>query len=56
MGMANLRREFPVIQKGTAVLSDGTVTTLDTLDQSGKGLLSKWRCWSYYKLKYKDVG
>jgi len=54
--MANLRREYPVIQKGTAVLSDGTVTTLDTLDQSGKGLLSKWRCWSYYKLKYKDVG
>jgi len=54
--MANLRREYPVIQKGTAVLSDGTVTTLDTLEQSGKDLLSKWRCWSYYKLKYKDVG
>ena len=27
----------------------------DTLDQNGQELLSKWRCWSYYKLKYKDV-
>lgn len=52
----DLRREYPVIQKGTAVLPDGAVTTLDTLEQSGKDLLSKWRCWSYYMLKYKDVG
>ena len=44
-----------MIQKGRAVLPDGTVTTLDTLDQSGQELLSKWRCWSYYKLKYKDI-
>lgn len=54
--MGELRRTYPVIQKGTVVLADGTVTTTDTLDQSGQSLLSKWRCWSYYKLKYKDVG
>lgn len=53
--MSELRREYPVIQKGTAVLPDGSVTTLDALDQSGQELLSKWRCWSYYKLKYKDI-
>ncbi|WP_312279055.1 LTA synthase family protein [Oscillibacter sp.] len=49
------RTAYSVVQKGTAVLPDGTVTTLDALDQSGQELLSKWRCWSYYKLKYKDV-
>ncbi len=53
--MSELRRDYPVIQKETAVLPDGSVTTLDTLDQNGQELLSKWRCWSYYKLKYKDV-
>lgn len=54
--MADLRREYPVIQRETVVLPDGTVTTLDALEQSGRDLLSKWRCWSYYKLKYKAVG
>lgn len=54
--MADLRREYPVIQRETTVLPDGTVTTLDALEQSGRDLLSKWRCWSYYKLKNKVVG
>ncbi len=49
------RTAYSVVQKGTAVLPDGTVTALDELDQNGQELLSKWRCWSYYKLKYKDI-
>lgn len=51
-----LRRAYPVVQKETAVKSDGTVSAVDALDEGGRALLSKWRCWSYYKLKYKDVG
>ncbi len=49
------RTAYPVVQKETVVLPDGTVTTLDALDQGGREPLSKWRCWSYYKLKYKDI-
>ena len=48
-----LRREAPVIQKQTTVLSDGTVLTED----AGADVLeavAKWRQWSYYKLKYQE--
>lgn len=46
-----LRREFPVVQKNTAVLADGSVA--DLCDQS-PALLDQWRKWSYYKLKYQE--
>ena len=49
-----LRRELPVIQNQTYLLSDGSVTT-----QLGSGQaqeIAKLRKWTYYKLKYKDVG
>ena len=51
--LTQLRRELPVIQNQTYLLPDGTVTTRLTGEQSQK--ISKLRCWSYYKLKYKDV-
>lgn len=52
--LTQLRRELPVIQNQTYLLSDGTVTTRLTNEQAQK--ISKLRCWGYYKLKYRDVG
>lgn len=54
--LGEMRRTLPVIHKETVMLPDGTVATTDTLDDKQAQLLSKLRCWSYYKLKYKDVG
>ena len=52
----DLRREFPVVQKNTAVLSDGTVANPVLLDDQPSAALEKWRQWSYYKLKYQEFG
>ena len=52
----DLRREFPVVQKNTAVLSDGTVANPVLLDDQPSATLEKWRQWSYYKLKYQEFG
>ena len=49
-----LRRELPVVQKRTYMLPDGTFTKEISQEQSA--LVQKWRQWSYYKLRYKDVG
>ncbi|MCI2056312.1 MAG: LTA synthase family protein [Oscillibacter sp.] len=51
--LSEVRRELPVIQRQTYMTADGTVTA--DLTQEQQTLLSKLRCWSYYKLKYKDV-
>ena len=48
-----LRREFPVVQKN-AVLRDGRVIDPALLDDAFPEMLSKWRQWSYYKLKYQE--
>ncbi len=48
-----LRREFPVVQKN-AVLRDGRVIDPALLDDALPEMLSKWRQWSYYKLKYQE--
>lgn len=60
-----LRRQTPVVQKNTYVLMDGTYVLEQELDQweaedgpSGADIrasILKWRQWSYYKLRYKDV-
>lgn len=61
-----LRREVPVVQKKTYMTPDGTyIKERDLLDwapaegpdgtQISEDVL-KWRQWSYYKLRYKDVG
>ena len=48
-----LRREAPVVQKQSCLLPDGTLT------QTPENVLSeniqKWRQWSYYKLRYKEI-
>ena len=51
-----------MVQKKIYILADGTVLPQRTLneqtDEASKALkdaIHKWRCWSYYKLKYKDV-
>lgn len=60
-----LRRQTPVVQKKTYMLMDGTYVPERELDQwtpeEGPGGddiradVLKWRQWSYYKLRYKDV-
>ena len=48
-----LRREVPVVQKQSCLLPDGTLT--QTPGDALQAEISKWRQWSYYNLKYKDV-
>jgi len=50
----DLRREFPVIQKDTAVLPDGSTVNPYLLDDDSPQTLSKWRNGSYYKLQQKS--
>ena len=53
--LGDVRRKLPVIQKKTAALMDGTVVKQADLDAEQQSLISKLRCWSYYKLKQKTV-
>ena len=53
--LTDLRRELPVIQKDTVMLSDRSLTSVEALTSDQQALLERLRCWSYYKLKYKDV-
>ena len=48
-----LRRELPVVQKNIYVTADGRESTepAGALAED----IAKWRQWSYYKLKYKEV-
>ncbi len=48
-----LRREIPVVQRGDCLLPDGTVT--NRLNETQTAQIQKWRCWSYYKLCYKEL-
>ena len=48
-----LRRQVPVVQKGTYVTGDGVQTT--EIDTALAADILKWRQWSYYKLKYKEI-
>ena len=59
--LSQLRREAPVVQKDTYLLSGNALLSQEDLnaDDSEKGqvlrgALSKWRKWSYYKLKYQE--
>ena len=49
----DLRRELPVAQKKTYMLPDGTYTKI--INDEQEDLVQKWRRWSYYKLRYKDI-
>ena len=50
----DLRREFPVVHKNTAVLADGSVVNSDLMDDHPQKGIEKWRQWSYYKLKHQE--
>ena len=61
--LSSLRRIAPVVQKKTYILADGSVLPQRILNEQTdeasmelKAAVHKWRCWSYYKLKYADVG
>ena len=60
--LSDLRQTAPVVQKKTYILADGSVLPQRILSEQTdeastalKDAVHKWRCWSYYKLKYKDV-
>lgn len=60
--LGTLRRMAPVVQKKTYILADGAVLSQRILNEQNdaasealKGAVHKWRCWSYYKLKYKNL-
>lgn len=42
-----------MVQKGTYVTGDGVQTT--EIDTALAADILKWRQWSYYKLKYKEI-
>ena len=50
-----LRREYPVVQKNTAVLPDGSIVDPYLLDDKTPKSIEKWRQWSYYNLRYKTI-
>jgi len=52
--VSQVRRELPVIQRQTYVTADGAISASLTARQ--QSLVDKLRRWSYYKLRYKDVG
>ena len=61
--LSSLRRIAPVVQKKTYILADGSVLPQRILNEQTdeasmelKDAVRKWRCWSYYKLKYAEVG
>ena len=58
-----MRRLVPVVQKKTYILTDGELIAnrdlLERTDETAaalKAAIRKWRCWSYYTLKYAEVG
>lgn len=50
-----LRRELPVVWNGQCCL-DGAGNLLYELDETQQKLISKWRCWSYYRMMEKEIG
>ena len=48
-----LRRSAPVVQKQFYLLSDGTKT--QPPDDILSADIRRWRQWSYYKLRYKEI-
>ncbi len=48
-----LRRQVPVVQRDTCLPMDGAAFTGISGDLAAD--VAKWRQWSYYKLKYKEI-
>lgn len=54
--LTQVRRQLPIIQKKTCETADGSVVPQNQLSDVQQQMISKLHCWSYYKLKYKEVG
>ena len=61
--LSSVRRLVPVVQKKIYIRTDGELIAnrdlLERTDETSaalKAAIRKWRCWSYYKLKYAEVG
>lgn len=50
-----LRRVLPVVWKDQCYL-DSEGNLLETLTKEQQSMISKWRCWSYYRLTDKEYG
>ena len=48
-----MRRELPVLHNGFYESADGSISTEPTAEQAA--LVSRMRCWAYYKLRYGEV-
>ena len=48
-----MRRELPVLHNGSYESADGEITTEPTAEEAA--LVSRMRCWAYYKLRYGVV-
>ena len=48
-----MRRELPVLHNGFYESADGSISTEPTAEQAA--LVSRMRCWAYYKLRYGVV-
>lgn len=53
--LTQARRELPIIQKKLYETADGSVKKAQDLSSAQQRLVSKLHCWTYYKMKYKDV-
>ena len=54
--LSEARRELPILHKTVCQLGDGTLCKQTELSEDQQALIAKMRRWSYYKMKYKDVG
>lgn len=46
----------PILHKTVCQQGDGTLCKQTELSEDQQSLIAKMRRWSYYKMKYKDVG
>lgn len=53
--LAQLRRELPVVQKKLCETADGSIGMQSSLPDEPQQRIAQWRCWSYYKLKSKEL-
>lgn len=53
--LTQVRQSLPVIQKKLCLTGDGKVTALSSLPAKETEQISRLRCWSYYKLRYKRI-
>lgn len=53
--LTEAREALPIIQRETYETGEGSVVHQEDLTSEQQQLLSKLHCWTYYKMKYKDV-